>query len=76
MRKLTDKQTKRFCKKLATVNFLKDLTILARIYGWSGDYTEIILFLTWAYNQQGIEGNNIPDLAPYEIDDNGKIIIK
>lgn len=34
--------------------FIERLTLLARHYGWTGDYIEIQNFVEWAHKQYGL----------------------
>lgn len=53
-------------KSIITDDFLNQLTEIAKLYGWQGDYTEIIDFVR---NCHGVVNRQAPDLTPYEIED-------
>lgn len=40
-------------------DFLNELTVMVRAYGWSGDHTEVERFARWCWNRK--TGNNPPD---------------
>ena len=46
-----------------TKDFLDELTERCKIYGWNGDYVEIIQFVESLYKEAQID---IPNLEPYE----------
>ena len=72
METLNSKQVLDKVDKLATNEFLKSLTTIAKLYGWYGDYIEVREFVEWIYDAKKIEE---PNLAPYEMDDFDNIII-
>lgn len=51
-------------KSLLTQEFLETLTEIAKIYGWSGDYSEIYSFIEWLYKFTNLP---LPDLNPYDL---------
>ena len=53
-------------RELATDDFLCRLVEIARLHGWSSDYTEIQSFLQDILR---VAGRDVGDLSPYEIDD-------
>lgn len=46
--------------------FLEKLTEMARTYGWSGDYIEVMRFIEWCYEQNG---ETVGDLTPFDDED-------
>jgi hypothetical protein len=52
--------------ELATPDFMEKLVMIAKLYGWSGDYDEIERFVSHV----GAYANyNLPDMAPYTLED-------
>jgi len=43
--------------------FLKNLVELAKLYGWTGDFSEICTFVKWSYATLGVSMNDV-DLTP------------
>lgn len=46
---------------------IADLVELARTYGWSGDYAEVMHFVDWSIDQLGRNPDDF-ELVPYEDD--------
>ena len=69
---LTQEESVERIRKIATDEFLSTLTDIAKIYGWTSDYIEVQEFVLWIYRQKR---KAIPDMSPYELDDNDNIII-
>jgi hypothetical protein len=46
--------------------FLTALTEAAKLYGWTGDYTEIVNFVNWCFD---LVKKPRPNLDPYEFDE-------
>ena len=51
-----------------TDDFLEILVAASRTYGWSADYTEVILFVEWCYK---IAEKDVPDLEPIDYFEDG-----
>lgn len=48
-------------------SFLKKLSLVARCYGWLGDYTEVKDFVVWCHDHAGVR---CPELEPFALEEN------
>lgn len=50
---------------LLTEDFLQKLIVAGKVYGWTGDYTEIENFILKLCRHGDFDDEDIPDLSPY-----------
>lgn len=63
---MTQKEIDQKLVDLIDEPFLNKLAEVAKLYGWSGDYTEIGGFVACLFELKKLQP---PDLEPYESDD-------
>ena len=72
MRKLTEKQVDAEIREMADQEFLTKVVYISRLYGWEGDNVETSNFLNWLFDKTIYA---IPDITPFETDNDNNTII-